>query len=393
MAKKRRLFLTDYCLTPHVNIPQAGILCEGWKVIGIGGISAFSMDEEGLEVINMEGCYALPGLIDSHIHGGGSFDTEQASLPGQKLQDLSLFLASRGVTSFLPTLVSMEKKQMLQTVSDLAGMLDSPMPGAIPCGIHLEGPFINPVKSGTQRKEACSEVDLVFAAELLDAGRGRIKLLTFAPELENAEKLVELMLDHGVIPSMGHSVADAGTTLRIIDCGARRCTHLYNGLPILHHRESSITDVVLAHDEVSVELILDGAHIEPRIVDLTARIKPKGKLIGVSNSMNFNKDLNKGFYEKDGKIFSEDGVIAGTGMTLDTSWKHLRNYSGMPSNEAAACFTSNPAKDLGLITRGELTPGKRADITFFDSESGKVMMTVANGITVYDAKHNNNKTL
>ena len=73
-------------------------------------------------------------------------------------------------------------------------------------------------------------------------------------------------------------------------------------------------------------------------------------------------------------------------MTLDTSWKHLRNYSGMPSNEAAACFTSNPAKDLGLITRGELTPGKRADITFFDSDSGKVMMTVANGITVYDAR-------
>ena len=386
MAKKRRLFLSDYCLTPHVNIPQAGILCEGWKVIGIGGISAFSMDEEGLEVINLEGCYALPGLIDSHIHGGGSFDAERASAPGQKLQDLSMFLASRGVTSFLPTLVSMEKKEMLRVLSDLAGMLDSPMPGAIPCGIHLEGPFINPEKCGTQREEACSKVDPVFAKELLDAGKGRIKLLTFAPELENADKLVELMLDNGVIPSMGHSAADAKTTLRIIDCGARRCTHLYNGLPTLHHRKSSITDVVLTHDDVSVELILDGAHIEPRMVDLTARVKPKGKLIGVSNCMNYSKEFNPGFYEKNGKIYSEVGSIAGTSMTLDTSWKHLRNYSGMPSNEAAACFTSNPAKDLGLITRGELTPGKRADITFFDSDSGKVMMTVANGITVYDAR-------
>ena len=193
------------------------------------------------------------------------------------------------------------------------------------------------------------------------------------------------MLDNGVIPSMGHTMAGVDETLRIIDAGARRCTHLFNGLPPLHHRDTSITDVVLTHDEVSVEVILDGAHIDPRMVDITARVKPNDKLIGVSNSIQFPGKQSEGLYEKDGRIYNEEGVIAGTEMMLDGGWMHLRSYSHMPGNLAAACFTCNPAADLGLITRGELSPGKRADITFFDSETNQVVMTVSNGVTVFNA--------
>lgn len=385
MGKNRKLFLTDYCLTPHVNIPNAGILCEGGKIIGIGGVSAFSQDEPGLETIDVTRCYALPGLIDSHIHGGGGFDTERVLEPDMHMQDLSRYLASRGVTSFLPTLVTMPREQMIQTVARLTEMMSEPMPGAAPCGLHLEGPFINPVKAGSQSKEDCSPIDFGFFDELLAAANGRIKLLTFAPELENAEKLVEVMLDNGVIPSMGHTMAGVEETLRIIDAGARRCTHLFNGLPPLHHRDTSITDVVLTHDDVSVEVILDGAHIDPRMVDITARVKPNDKLIGVSNSIQFPGKQSRGLYEKGGRIYNEDGVIAGTEMTLDVGWMHLRSYSHMPGNLAAACFTCNPAQDLGLITRGELSPGKRADITFFDSETNQVVMTVSNGVTVFNA--------
>ena len=391
MGKNRILYLTDYCLTPDVNIPNAGILCENSKIIGIGGVSAFSTDEPNLTVVDMSKCYAMPGLIDSHIHGCGGFDTEIACEPEQQLERMSLYLASRGVTSFLPTLVSMPREKMVRTVKRLAEMMQAPMPGAVPCGLHLEGPFINPLKAGSQAKKDCSPIDFGFVDDLLEAGDGRIKLMTFAPELENAEKLVGVLLDNGVIPSMGHSAANADETLRSIDAGARRCTHLFNGLPPLHHRRSSITDVILTHDEVSAEIILDGAHIDPRIVDITVRVKPKDKVIGVSNSIQFEQGQPNGYYEKDGKIFTSDGILAGTAHSLDEGWMHLRTYSHLPNNHAAACFTLNPAKDLGLITRGELSPGKRADITFFDTETNQVALTISQGSVIYKAGNDEKK--
>ena len=386
MAKNRTLFLTDYCLTPHVHIPNAGILCEEKKIIAVGGASAFSLDEPGLHVIDLTDAYATPGFIDSHIHGGGSYDTAKALEPDADSNILCRHLATHGITTFLPTLMSYPRDKMIALTAKLAELVEDSHEGADPCAINLEGPFINVRKCGSQNPEAICSIDMGYARELIAAGNGRIKLLTFAPELKDADKLIELLLENGVIPSMGHSIANPEEVLRAIDAGARRCTHLYNGLPPLHHRISSITDVVLTHNDIAVELIVDGAHIDPRMVDITARVKPNDKIIGISNAIEFeNTDGSRYFKKEDGLVYTRSGVIAGTTMTLETGWAHLKNYSNMPGNLAAACFTSNPAQDLGLITRGEIRPGKRADITFFDLETNNVCMTVSNGSIVYKA--------
>lgn len=386
MAKNRTLFLTDYCLTPHVHIPNAGILCEEKKIIAVGGASAFSLDEPGLHVIDLTDAYATPGFIDSHIHGGGGYDTAKALEPDADINILCRHLAMHGITTFLPTLMSYPRDKMIALTAKLAELVEDSYEGADPCAINLEGPFINVRKCGSQNPEAICSIDMGYARELIAAGNGRIKLLTFAPELKDADKLIELLLENGVIPSMGHSIANPEEVLRAIDAGARRCTHLYNGLPPLHHRISSITDVVLTHNDIAVELIVDGAHIDPRMVDITARVKPNDKIIGISNAIEFeNTDGSRYFKKEDGLVYTRSGVIAGTTMTLETGWAHLKNYSNMPGNLAAACFTSNPAQDLGLITRGEFRPGKRADITFFDLETNNVCMTVSNGSIVYKA--------
>ncbi len=386
MAKNRTLFLTDYCLTPHVHIPNAGILCEEKKIIAVGGASAFSLDEPGLHVIDLTDAYATPGFIDSHIHGGGGYDTAKALEPDADINILCRHLATHGITTFLPTLMSYPRDKMIALTAKLAELVEDSYEGADPCAINLEGPFINVRKCGSQNPEAICSIDMGYARELIAAGNGRIKLLTFAPELKDADKLIELLLENGVIPSMGHSIANPEEVLRAIDAGARRCTHLYNGLPPLHHRISSITDVVLTHNDIAVELIVDGAHIDPRMVDITARVKPNDKIIGISNAIEFeNTDGSRYFKKEDGLVYTRSGVIAGTTMTLETGWAHLKNYSNMPGNLAAACFTSNPAQDLGLITRGEIRPGKRADITFFDLETNNVCMTVSNGSIVYKA--------
>lgn len=386
MAKNRTLFLTDYCLTPHVHIPNAGILCEEKKIIAVGGASAFSLDEPGLHVIDLTDAYATPGFIDSHIHGGGGYDTAKALEPDADINIFCRHLATHGITTFLPTLMSYPRDKMIALTAKLAELVEDSHEGADPCAINLEGPFINVRKCGSQNPEAICSIDMGYARELIAAGNGRIKLLTFAPELKDADKLIELLLENGVIPSMGHSIANPEEVLRAIDAGARRCTHLYNGLPPLHHRISSITDVVLTHNDIAVELIVDGAHIDPRMVDITARVKPNDKIIGISNAIEFeNTDGSRYFKKEDGLVYTRSGVIAGTTMTLETGWAHLKNYSNMPGNLAAACFTSNPAQDLGLITRGEIRPGKRADITFFDLETNNVCMTVSNGSIVYKA--------
>ncbi|MGN0870632.1 MAG: N-acetylglucosamine-6-phosphate deacetylase [Victivallales bacterium] len=386
MAKNRTLFLTDYCLTPHVHIPNAGILCEEKKIIAVGGASAFSLDEPGLHVIDLTDAYATPGFIDSHIHGGGGYDTAKALEPDADINILCRHLATHGITTFLPTLMSYPCDKMIALTAKLAELIEKSYEGADPCAINLEGPFINVRKCGSQNPEAICSIDMGYARELIAAGNGRVKLLTFAPELKGADKLIELLLENGVIPSMGHSIANPEEVLRAIDAGARRCTHLYNGLPPLHHRISSITDVVLTHNDIAVELIVDGAHIDPRMVDITARVKPNDKIIGISNAIEFeNTDGSRYLKKEDGLVYTRSGVIAGTTMTLETGWAHLKNYSNMPGNLAAACFTSNPAQDLGLITRGEIRPGKRADITFFDLETNNVCMTVSNGSIVYKA--------
>lgn len=386
MVKNRTLFLLDYCLTPYDKITSCGILCEKGKIIATGGASAFALDEEGLEVIALKNAYAIPGLIDSHIHGIGIADSADAAKGNHPLQEMSRLLAQHGVTTFCPTLVSLPEKDMLAAVDNLVHEIEAGCPYADTCGIHLEGPFLNPNKRGSQKAENIRPVDLGFARELIEAGKHHIRLMTFAPELADSIPLVELLLENGIIPSMGHSEATEKETLDCVDAGVRRCTYVFNGMPALNHREVSLTTVALTDDRISVELIADGIHVVPQMMDLVHRSKPRGKLIGISNSVVPADAAERKADEVDTApriIRSADGKIIGSTLTLEHSWHHLVQYAKMPVDEAAACFTINPARDLGLITRGEIFPGRRADLTIFDTNTHEVRMTVSRGNIVY----------
>ena len=160
MAKNRTLFLTDYCLTPHVHIPNAGILCEEKKIIAVGGASAFSLDEPGLHVIDLTDAYATPGFIDSHIHGRGGYVTEKALGPDADINILCRHLAMHGITTFLPTLMSYARDKMIALTAKLAELVEDSHEGADPCAINLEGPFINVRKCGSQNPEAICSIDM-----------------------------------------------------------------------------------------------------------------------------------------------------------------------------------------------------------------------------------------
>ena len=245
MAKNRdrKLYVVDYLITPDERIDKGAVLCEGDRILAVGGLSGFSIEDE-LQVERFENAYMTPGFIDTHIHGAGGFDSSRCLSSPHRLADMSRVLGERGVTGFFPTVVADHPEVMLKNLQELSSVMQQEMPGAEALAIHVEGPFLNPAKCGAQLKECLQPIDINFAAELIAAGNGMVKSMTFAPELRGAEKVIELLRSVGVTPSMGHSIADGQETLRAIDAGATHCTHLFNGMQPLHQRDMGLAGIV-----------------------------------------------------------------------------------------------------------------------------------------------------
>ena len=390
--KDRKLYVFDYILTPD-RLENSAILCEGEHILAIGGVSAFARDSV-MTVYAFENAYATSGFVDTHIHGAGGFDSSSVLQSPRTLEDMSLLLAAKGVTSFVPTIVADARDRMLANLAALVEAMQRPMPGAECVGINIEGPFINRTKSGAQNQDAIIDIDLGFARELLSCGGKAIKLMTFAPELENATKLIETLCEYGVMPSMGHSVAGENATLHAIDAGARHCTHLFNGMPSLHQREMSLTNVALTDNRVTVELIIDGRHIDPRMVDLACRCKPKNKIVGISDCT-MAAGMPDGVYKigptdisvTDG-YSNASGRLAGTTTMLDAGWHCLMSYGHLLETQAAQAVSLNAAASVGLYDRGEIKPRLRADIAVFERGTNRPLMTIRKGKIVFNSGDN-----
>lgn len=396
MERKRTLIITDYCLTPHKKIERSGILFEKDQIIAIGGASAFVIEPD-LEVLEFKNSYAMPGLIDAHIHGAGGFDSSEPDTDEKTIMDMSRVLGKHGVTSYMPTIVAAPPQIMLSNIAKLATAINSVKLGPEPIGIHLEGPFISKTKHGSQLAECIiEEFDPSLLKEIIQAANGHLSKMTFAPEIKGAIKLIETLCENNIQPSMGHSIALEEDTMRAIAAGARNCTHLFNGMPELHQRKISLTAIALTDSRVTVELILDGQHIHPRIIDMVCRCKTNHNVIGISDA-NQSTGLKDGDYHigrsqihvQNGVATTNDGSLAGSTKLIDIGWHSLMMFSHIQETLASACTTYNPAVNLGLNNRGVLMPGKRADIAIFEQGTNKVLMTIANGVKYYSAEQGN----
>lgn len=380
----------DSCLTPLEVIHDACILCRNGTIDAVGGASAF---EELTEIRRIErpGCRAMPGMVDTHIHGSGGYDLMRI-LENPDVGAMSRLLARHGVTSFVPTLLAAHPEKLMALLSTLGGLCHRPQEGAVPVGIHLEGPFINPGKRGTQNADLIRPIDLIELRDLLAAGGDALRIMTFAPELDQSANLIEMLLQNRVVPSMGHSLADEAASVRAIDAGASRCTHLFNGMPMLSQRDVGLTAVALNDDRVTIELIADGVHVNPRMIDLACRAKPRRRVVGISDGSP-GAGLADGTYtfgtdevtiENGASRRVSDGRLAGSCLTLDDAMRNFQSYcEAITELEAIACYTLNAARSIGLEDRGIIQPGKRADITVVD-ENWNVVMTVVAGRVVYE---------
>ncbi len=386
--KESLLLQLDYCLTPTTRINNAAIVIRDGCILALGGYSAF-VHPENYDLFEMPDCYALPGFIDTHISGAARFDSMHAA-SNPDLDEMSEALAAHGVTSFVPTTHSSPHDHLLAVVEALEARVDDDsLPGAIPAGLHIDGPFISVEKRGAHQEEYLAPIDLGKTREIIQAGRGKIKIFTFAPELEHAVKLSELLCEHDIVPCMGHTVAGYQQVISAIEAGASRCLHLYNGMEPLQQRKVGLAAIALLDDRVWVELIPDGVHSHWGMLDLACRCKAKDKLIAISNSTEA-AGLPDGRYHlgdrviivKKGRVTLESGTIAGSANFLDQNYRNMLKHTYLSQEEVAACFTLNAAQSVGLHDRGRLKPGKRADLVILNQEH-EVQLTLVNGRIVY----------
>lgn len=316
----------------------------------------------------MGGRMLAPGFLDIHYHGGLIFDA--GDLDDAILEAASL--VRYGTTGYLATTVAWAPDQLAARVEQLGEALGRAPAGTQPLGLHLEGPWIHPEAAGAQPQSGIRPYEASEAEAVLSAGAGSIRMVTLAPELEGATRLLEYLGQRGVVAAMGHSRATAEQALAGIDAGARHVTHLFNAMGAFHQREPGLSGVALADTRLSADLICDGVHVHPlavafasralqeRLLLITDQISPPAEGVG----------FGSGAVRAEGAAWrTESGALAGSKLCMDRALRNANTFASMPLLEAVAACTLRPARLLGMeAERGSLRVGARADLVVLDAD-------------------------
>ena len=343
---------------------------------------------EGADTIDAAGNFVAPGLVDIHIHGYLGEDTCDAKPEG--IKKMAYGVAQNGVTSFLPTTMTVSKEQIIAALNAVRSLKEESKTweGAEIIGVHAEGPFINPSKKGAQAEENILVPDADFIIENADV----ITSVTLAPEMDEGHKCIKkLAAETHVLVSMGHTGADFDEALSAARDGVRHTTHLFNAMTALAHRNPGVVGAALASESVSVELIADTFHINPGLYSIIAKVKGD-KMVLITDCTRAG-GMPDGEYELGGQpIFLKgiecrlaDGTIAGSVLKLNDAVKNVLNHTSLPVHEVFNMASLNPATAIGCADRlGSLEAGKDADIIITD-DNINVLRTIKKGRTIYEA--------
>ncbi|WP_105318573.1 N-acetylglucosamine-6-phosphate deacetylase, partial [Thermus tenuipuniceus] len=311
----------------------------------------------------VEGPYLLPGFLDLHVHGGGGHEV----MAGNEGVEATLrFHLAHGTTGLLATTVTAPLPQLEQALKGVQKTLASPL-GEVLLGVHLEGPFLSPQRLGAQPPFPLLP-DPEVAGWLLSLAP--VRVLTLAPELPGALDLVRFLVAKGVRVQLGHTAATYREALAALEAGASGFTHLYNAMAGLHHREPGVVGLALERGAWA-EIIPDGLHVHPAALKLALKSIPGlyfvTDAVAAAGMPEGEYPLGAHRVEKRGEGVWLGESLAGSTLTLDGALRNLVAW-GVPLEEAARRLTALPARYLGLSDRGEVAPGKRADLVVLDQE-------------------------
>ena len=353
-------------------------------LIADGKIAAIGNDAQADEEIDLSDCTLLPGFIDVHIHGAVGVDVMDATPAG--LQSMSDYLASQGVTSWLPTFVPASDENYVSAVAVISEALAST--GARIAGVHYEGPFVNSKQCGALHTEYFKSYSRPEDLEFLVVPANGARMITLAPEVDGGVELVRELKARGWVISIGHTRAD----LKVLDdacaAGARHMTHFMNAMSPLHHRNPGPIAWGLSRDDVTVDMIADGIHLDPFMLRLLLKLKGARGISLISDAI-AAAGKGDGDYDiwgetisvKDGRTANASGSIAGSVISMLDAVRLLHSL-GVSYPDLALMSSLNPARLLNLDHEcGSIEIGKRADLVALDKNTN-VKLTLIGGRSV-----------
>jgi N-acetylglucosamine-6-phosphate deacetylase len=373
---------------PDRKAEGISILIAGETIVSLSNQSA-NADLE----FDLSGTTLFAGFIDAHIHGAVGVDANDTEAEG--LHQVSQFLASNGVTGWLPTLVpdsADNYRKAIQAIDGVMSMQREPnrenaVAGARVLGVHYEGPFVSDQQCGALRSQFFKNFVGVRDLETLPrlAFPGAVHLSTVAPEIEGGIELIRTMTQQDWIVSLGHTRATPAVLDQARAAGASHMTHFMNAMAPLHQRAPGPIAWGLLHDDVTCDLIADGHHLDPLILELLVKLKGTSALALISDSI-AAAGLGDGEYAiwgetikvKDGRTSNASGSIAGSVSTMRDAVRLMLSL-GVPEVEVARMAATNPARLLKIENEcGSIAEGKRADLVALD-QKGNVRLTIIGG--------------
>lgn len=337
-------------------------------------------------MLDASGCYVIPGLVDVHFHGCVGEDFSDASPEG--LQRMADFELSQGVTYICPAGMTLPEDQLTAICRNAAAHRAKNAGGAQLVGLHLEGPFLSTAKKGAQNGDFLHDPDSAMLRRLQKAAEGCVKLVTVAPEQPGAMDFIRAAVADGIAVSVGHTTADYDTAAAAFAAGADHATHLYNGMPPLHHRSPGVIGAAFDDPKVQVELICDGIHIHSSVVRATFRLFGAERVILISDSLRATgmPDGQYPFGGQEIEVHGNRATILGHPETLAGSVTSLMGCLrqavafGVPLADAVRAASYNPARSIGIDRQaGSLDTGKEASLILLDQEDLSIRAIVFQG--------------
>lgn len=381
-------------ILPDRVVERGSLLIASGRIASLVPVEASKQSSSNADTIALDGLTLFPGFIDVHIHGAVGVDTMDANV--EQLTKLSEFLLTQGVTGWLPTLVPGSHETYTGAVTSVDQlMIDQADPaaavGARVLGIHYEGPFVNDAQCGalhTEYFKTYSDQSELDELPLLQTP-GASMMTTLAPEIEGGLELVRALESRKWILSLGHTRATSEVLDRAFEAGAHHMTHFMNAMAPLHHRSPGPIAWGLMRDDVTCDVIADGIHLDPFMLQLILKVKKPRHLSLISDAI-AAAGMGDGAYQiwgetigvKDGRTSNSRGSIAGSVITMLNAARMMRSL-GCAEVDVAQMAATNPARLLRIEDEcGSIEEGKRADLVALDAD-GNVRLTIVGGRVLF----------
>jgi len=365
---------------PNRIVRKAAVWIKGGKIERIETEAPLSIPSD-YERIDGKGQWLIPGMIDVHIHGANGFDMMDGT--EESIQEVSRACARTGCTSFLATSVSSTMDDLLAMIRCVKRVIGREA-GAKITGIHLEGPYLNPIRKGMQNEKYLRHPNMEEIKEIFQEAGSLIKMVTIAPELPGGLELISYLKEQGVVIAVAHSDATYEEAKQAFSAGASHVTHCFNGMRPIHHREPGLIVAAFEEQHVSLQAIVDQVHLHPAIIRLMHRIKGADGMVLITDALQA-MGMGDGNYlfgghhvtVSEGIARLADGTLASSTVTMNEALR-LTVDTGIALTDAVQMASATPARILGLGHKGKIAPGYDADLVLLD-EQYQVQWTMIEG--------------